>query len=189
MDLRCFVAVELPEELKKNIDRETGRLRAADADVKWVRAENLHLTLKFLGRTPEERLPAIRERLGAAAARHRGFRIRLAGAGAFPGARRPRVVWIGVSDSEALAALQKDVDAALAELGYEAEARDFTAHLTLGRVKSPRGGAALQAGIEALAGKEFGEAEVRGVSLMKSDLSPAGARYSRLYLAPLGGCA
>jgi 2'-5' RNA ligase len=187
LGLRCFIAIELSAGLREKIGRETGGLRASEADVRWVPAENLHLTLKFLGSVPDELVPDIRAGLARVARGHARHCVRLAGTGVFPDPRRPRVVWVGVEDSEGVSALQRDVEAAMEGLGFEPEGRPYTPHLTLGRVKSPRGRSALMEELGALRDADFGEQEVREVSLMKSELRPGGARYERLFAAPLGG--
>jgi len=184
-DLRAFVAIELPEDLKEHIYSRTRSLREVARSVKWVPAENLHITLKFLGSTEAKLLPAIEEALRTAAAGHGAFEMAFAGAGAFPGVQRPRVVWAGVEVPEGLAGLQRDVESALVPLGFEPEDRPFSPHLTLGRVKQPLRGGVLGREIGALEGESFGSFRVEGVSLMKSTLSPAGARYERLFSVPL----
>ncbi len=186
MDLRCFVAIELPEALKGEIASRTEGLRAAGADARWIKAENLHLTLKFLGNIPEETLPGIEESLKKAVRPHMRFRLRFSGAGVFPGRKRPRVVWIGIQDSMRLVGLQQDVESSMAELGFEAENRHYSPHLTIGRLKSPRRRDVLLEELDALSEEEFGELEVTEVALMRSTLRPTGAEYSRLCGIPLG---
>lgn len=186
MDLRCFIAIELPEGLRKRISEVSERLRSTDADVRWVRPEGMHLTLKFLGSTPEELVPEIKRKLTEAMRGHRKMRLRLSGAGVFPNERRPRVVWIGLVDSDRLVGLQRDVETAMEALGFEPEGRPFTPHLTLGRLRSPRGTAALLREIEALKDEAFDDIEVGEVAVMKSELKPAGAVYHRLHSIPLG---
>ena len=196
MDLRCFIALDLPESLKEGIGRITGPLRAAGTSVKWVPVSNLHLTLKFLGNVPEDMVASMRAPLLAAVASHGRFRRALKGAGSFPGGRRPRVLWLGVVDDgppdapSALAAIAADIEAALAaalvEFGFEAETRPFKAHLTIGRVRSQRGALRLAEELKALEGVDFGNFEVREVSMMKSDLLPGGAVHTKLYGLPLG---
>jgi len=187
MGLRCFVAIELPAALKETIGELTRGLRASCRNVKWVPPGNLHLTLKFLGDTEESLIPEIREKLREAASSHQPFSIAFRGAGAFPDLRRPRVVWAGVQDSQAVVYLQQDVEKALSSLGFAPEVRPFSPHLTLGRVKSPGHTGLLKRGIEALGDAEFGSARVGSISLMKSDLKPSGAEYERLFEAALGG--
>lgn len=187
MDLRCFIAIELPPELKDTIHGLTGGLRASGARVKWVPAENLHLTLKFLGNTPEETVPDIRDRLAGVSALHPAFTLEFRGAGAFPDLRWPRVVWAGVLDSDALLGLQRDVEEAMGELGFAPEGKAYSPHLTLGRVKSPGGLAGLRGELAALGDTVFGSVRVGEVSLMKSELGPSGARHERLFGVALSG--
>jgi RNA 2',3'-cyclic 3'-phosphodiesterase len=122
--------------------------------------------------------------LSAAAASSTAFDLVLRGLGAFPSPTRPRVLWAGIDEGRAAAAtLARGVDDALAELGFEREARAFSPHVTLGRVRGPRPAPRLA---EALAaGGHFGRQPVASVALMRSDLSPRGARYSELATAPL----
>jgi 2'-5' RNA ligase len=189
MGIRCFVAVWLPGELKAGIGLKTERLRKIDADVRWVPPENLHLTLKFLGNTPEELLPEIRTRLAKAAGSFSGFTAAFSGLGVFPGTKRPRVVWIGVREgAEALRGLQESVENSILDLGFEPEQRSFSPHLTLGRLRSQRGRDALIRELDAIGKTEFGLMEVRGVCLFRSDLSPKGAKYTKLHDLEFPGC-
>ncbi|MDO8992329.1 MAG: RNA 2',3'-cyclic phosphodiesterase [Daejeonella sp.] len=116
MDLRCFIAIELPDEIKRNIDTYIEQLRATKADVKWVPAKNLHLTLKFLGSTPEELLTEINKKLSSIAKLHDRFTCRIFGAGVFPNIKQPRVIWLGIKDAEEMIKLQKNADESMAEL-------------------------------------------------------------------------
>jgi 2'-5' RNA ligase len=186
MDLRCFIAIELPEDLRRRIGEVTEGLRSTEADVRWVRPEGMHLTLKFLGSTPEELVPEIKSRLTEAVSGHEKMHLRLSGAGVFPNERRPRVVWIGLLDSDRLIGLQRDVEVALEALGFEPDGRPFTPHLTLGRLRSPRGSAALLRELEALKDASFDEIEVEEIAVMRSELKPSGAVYHRLHSIPLG---
>jgi 2'-5' RNA ligase len=187
MSVRCFVAVELPEALKEPIASRTEKLRKSGADARWVRAENFHLTLKFLGSVPEEMLPELREALAGATRPHARFRLGFRGAGVFPSRKRPRVVWVGTHDSERLVDLQRDVEAAMEALGFEAEKRPYSAHLTIGRLKSQKRRDFLLRALDELVDESFGHFDVTEVALMKSTLKPGGAEYSRLYGAPLAG--
>lgn len=187
MDLRCFVAIELPHELCNNISGLTSGLRASRAKVRWVPGENLHLTLKFLGNTPEGLLPDIRDGLSAAATGHGPFTLAFRGTGVFPGLRRPRVVWVGAEDTDALLRLQADIERTMESFGYPPESRAFRAHLTLGRVKSQGGMEDLKGELDALGKTEFGAMSVVSFSLMKSVLRPQGALYERLFSIVLQG--
>jgi 2'-5' RNA ligase len=187
MNLRCFIAIELSEELRESIASRTAVLRKVAAGVKWVRPGNIHLTLKFLGKTPEGDIQKIREELSGALRGIHGFGLRVAGAGAFPGPRRPRVVWVGLEDSEALVRVHERVEQCMAGLGYPPEERRFSAHLTIGRVKDAGGMRGLMRELEVLRNEEFGSVEVKSVSFMKSELHPSGARYERLFAVELAG--
>lgn len=190
-DLRCFIAVELPAETKNRIDRQTARLRGLQADVKWVPAENLHFTIKFLGGVPEGQVRRIVEILKEAVRGIKPFEIEVAGAGAFPGMRSPRVFWIGAKDSEArLAGLARQVEDALERAGFftPKEQKAFTPHLTIGRCRERgRTSPLLAEEMATLGGAAFGKIRLENISLMQSELSPAGARYSRLALVHFGG--
>lgn len=181
MALRCFIAVEIPDVVRSAVGAAVQGLKQSGADVKWVPAENLHITLKFLGSIEEGRVEpvigALQERLTTCEAVY----IRIAGMGSFPPGRHPRVIWAGIEDGGGLTAVQASVDGAMVAMGYPAEDRPFSPHLTVGRVRSGRGMALLLTKMEALKGELFGDAEIRRVLVMKSELRPAGAVY-----APLG---
>jgi 2'-5' RNA ligase len=187
MNLRCFIAIELPDELRESIVSRSAALRKSPAGVRWVRPENIHLTLKFLGKTPEGGVPKIQKELSGALHAIQGFDLRVRGAGAFPGPRRPRVIWVGMEDCETLLHVHERVEQCMAGLGYPPEERRFRAHLTIGRVKDAGGVRSLMRELEALREEEFGSMEVKAVSFMKSELHPSGARYERLFAVKLAG--
>ncbi len=185
--IRTFVAVNLAPGLKETLAQVQERLKAARADVTWVRPENLHLTLKFLGQVEETRLAAVAEAVATAARGYGSFRLVLGGLGAFPQPRVARVVWIGVSEgAQALAALQARVEGGLESLGFPREERPFTAHLTLGRVRGPRHREQLAVALTSVPAEPLDEMVLHRIELMKSDLGPEGARYSVLQSFPLG---
>ena len=185
--LRAFVAANLDPSLKDALAQVQERLKATRADVGWVRPENLHLTLKFLGQVEETRLNAVTEAVAEAALGYGSFRLAFGGLGAFPTLRAARVVWIGVPEgAEALAALQARVEARLVPLGFPGEERSFTAHLTLGRVRGPGRREQLAVALASMPPKPLGEMVLHRIELMKSDLGPGGARYSVLQSFPLG---
>jgi len=151
-----------------------------------VAEPNLHLTLKFLGQVAEARVPAIAEALRAAAALP-AFDLELRGLGAFPTPDRPRVLWVGAGQGAAAAAtLAARVDAGLAALGFLHETRAFASHVTLGRVRTPRLNPGLAERLHGAGDRDFGRVRVGAVSLMRSQLSPAGARYTELAALALG---
>jgi len=186
MDLRCFIAIELSEELKSSIDGYIDKLKSTGADVKWVSAKNLHLTLKFLGSTPEELLTEINKKLSSIAKLHDRFTCRIFEAGVFPNIKQPRVIWLGIKDSAEMIKLQRDIDEAMAEFGFEKEGREFNPHLTIGRVRSPKNKDILMKELATLKDADFGKIEVKNITLMKSELKPGGAEYFRLSEILLG---
>lgn len=183
--VRSFVAILLSEEVRAAIAAEIARLRPLAPRVSWVSPPNLHLTLKFLGELPPETFEQVKEGLAAAVAGAAPFSLHFCGLGAFPGMARPRVVWVGVEDGgQAAQALQARVEAALTPRGFAREERPYSPHLTIGRVRVPRGLAELQQAMARDARVEFGRLQVGGLSLMRSDLSPAGSRYTELAAFP-----
>ena len=188
---RLFVALEPPEPVRRRLAAVADALRrgagrAAD-DVRWVRPENVHLTIQFLGAVPEERVGAVEQALRDAAAGARPLSLTLRGAGGFPNARRPRVLWAGLEgDVAALAALAADLGARLAKLGFPPEERAFSPHLTLGRARDGRGAPGL-AGALARAGEtDVTPWRAAELVLFESHLSPHGPRYEAIARAPLG---
>lgn len=149
---------------------------------RWIPVENQHLTLKFLGATPADRLRSVADICARVASARRPSPIALEGAGAFPSRRRVRVLWIGIADpGRLLSALASDLDAGFEPLGYAPETRAFTPHLTLARFDPP-------ARLGSLPTLDLGVLppfEVDGVELYRSRLSPKGARYEMMERFPL----
>lgn len=188
--LRAFIAVEIPSEIHQAIKKETASLqRAIPASlVRWVPTSNMHLTLKFLGDISPANLDLLTNMLGVEASQHPIFEIQFGGLGVFPNPKRPRVVWIGIQAPGELDALQHGIEAAAAKLGYPAEARPFSPHLTIGRVKQNISSTDIQKIRIALEGTKvgsLGSAQVTAVHLFKSDLKPTGAVYTHLFSALL----
>jgi 2'-5' RNA ligase len=179
--MRLFVAIELSDDVKGEIAKVQQQLRATGADAAWTRPEGVHLTLKFLGEVPDVKVPEIRKALAAAVAGTGTCRVEIKGAGAFPNTKSPRVVWLGVAgERERLATLQASVEQAMQVLGFEPEDRTFSPHLTVARVKFLRKRDNWQQWIAAIADREFGGFVAARVSLMKSELHPAGAVYTEI---------
>jgi len=190
--IRTFVAIELDAGVLRRIGSLLERIQAdmPSGLVRWVRPQSIHLTLKFLGDVEEDRLETLAATLQAACKDHAPFSLSIHGMGVFPNPKRPRVVWIGVDEpTGALQRLQRDVERAIAPLGFPTERRPFSPHLTLGRVKDGRKPAELEAlgQYAARARVLVGDMAVDTVYLMRSDLSPAGAIYTELATAPLAG--
>ena len=135
--IRAFIAIELPEAILAEVSNVEARLKPQmpDDTIRWVKADSIHLTLKFLGQVPSDQLSLITSSLRTAVTTYAPFTLEVKGAGCFPNVHRPRVVWVGVQENEhRLHALQRAVENAIAPLGYPTEIRDFTPHLTLGRL-------------------------------------------------------
>jgi len=185
-DLRLFIAIELPENTRRELARTIDALRAAGAGdaLRWVRPEGIHITLKFLGATPPAKLNAIESALAEAVSGERTFALRPDGVGSFGGRRNLRVVWIGVGgDTDELATLAARVEAAIAPFGYPTEQRAFRAHLTLARVREdapPQERERLHELLKAFDPPPFSAFHVKHVSLMQSTLSRGGAVYRAL---------
>jgi len=186
--MRLFIAVNLPSDERDRLQREAGVLRAARLPVRWVSADALHLTLKFLGEVADARVPEIEQAMTRVAGELPPFELELRGLGAFPNLRTPRVVWVGVHAPPELARLAGGVEDAMAGLGYPHEDRPFSPHLTLGRADRDARADDFRP-LAALAAEFTFRAEVaaRSVDLMRSHLSSRGARYERMLAAPLAG--
>jgi len=185
--LRSFVAITLADPARTAVVEYLEHLRATIGGVTWTRAENLHLTLKFLGDVAVSRMPALTDRIRAAAAAQRPFAMRVIGVGAFPNLARPRALWVGVT-SPALGALVHAVETACEAGGFEPERRPLHPHVTLGRIRAPsRRGASDLALLAADGSREFGVATVESVVLFRSELRSSGARHTSLATWPLQG--
>jgi 2'-5' RNA ligase len=152
--------------------------------VRWVRPSGMHVTLKFLGAVEPQRLERVHARLLEAVGKRPALRLRVGGLGTFPSLRRPRVVWMGLAGDD-LAGLAGRVDAALAELGFAAEQRPFTPHVTLGRVRSLRGWPRLEEQLKSHLDHACGTAVIDAVTIYRSTLHPEGAVYTPLFTITL----
>jgi RNA 2',3'-cyclic 3'-phosphodiesterase len=186
--VRTFISIHIPDTVRGDIGAMVDRLRpTAGADVKWVRPESLHLTLKFLGDLEEGRIAAVGTTVETAVSARPAFNVALGGTGAFPNPRRPSVLWIGVPlGAEPMAALAGEIESALAGLGFEREKRPFSAHLTIGRVR-PAGNAGRTVERMEESGFKSDPFTVGAVHLMKSELQRSGAEYTVLRTIKLQG--
>jgi 2'-5' RNA ligase len=191
--IRAFIAIELPAEVHQNLEQVMRQLRqrlqtVPASAVRWVQAGNIHLTLKFLGDVSLANLDMLKDNLLTEVKTHPSFEFSVGGAGAFPNARQPRVVWVGVQAPPELLALQSAIECKMEKLGYSREERPFSPHLTLGRVsKNTTNQEAHQIGeaLQAIKVGFLGLVCTQGVSLFKSDLQPTGSVYTCLLSAPL----
>ncbi len=185
---RLFVALNLSAELRGELHEATAALRAVvPRQGRWVPADNLHLTLKFLGDCPDSRVAHLEESLARAALASGPARLAIAGVGAFPNLRRPRVIWIGVEPDPKLELLQHEVETACAALGYQIEGRPFRPHITLGRTEDLER-MQVRALARAAARVDFVRTfEAGTLDVMLSEPGAGGSRYTVLTALPLGG--
>ena len=187
--IRASIAIDIPGDVRSAIEEAQTRLKRAHAGVKisWTNIGNLHLTLQFLGYIEESAVDPIQSALQLVASQHPPFDLAVHGAGAFPNESQPRVIWVGCDDAEGrLRTLADAVQDAMRTLGFEPEHREFSAHLTLGRIKIPRPDAALTRAIDSLKNTAFGTMRVGAIHLMESQLHPEGSIYTRLSSHTLG---
>jgi len=189
--IRTFIAIELTPEVQREMEIIQDRLNLKkEPGVKPVKPESTHLTLRFLGPTPPDKVEEIRAAIQLAAENIRPFALELKGVGCFPNNRTPRVVWVGLAGEETLMRLQSRIEDSLAELGIRRETRPFSAHLTLARIRDDATPASRRRVGEAVENTVYEpdfKFPVDHVSLIKSILKPSGPEYSvlhRIDLAP-----
>ncbi|MGH9341799.1 MAG: RNA 2',3'-cyclic phosphodiesterase [Acidobacteriota bacterium] len=184
--IRAFVAIDLPHEAAGRLDAIGQKLKELKLDGRPVKGESIHLTLKFLGNIDEGKIPQIQEALQEVSARTSEFELEVGGLGVFPHPARPRVVWVGVERNETLRELQRQTEAALVKLGFDAEERDFQPHLTVVRLKSGRN---LRELIDSIrnqgADERVGRLRVNEFHLYQSVLKPGGSEYRKLFTMKL----
>jgi 2'-5' RNA ligase len=182
-EVRVFIAVELPDTVKKSLGNLEDRLRSGKYRAKWVAPESIHLTLKFLGNISADSTGDVTRVMQQAAIGIPPFQLSVTGLGVFPNAQRVQVVWAGVTgDLERLIQVQKRLDLGLESLGFVLESRPFTAHLTIARMRDEASATERQAIGRLVAGEAFegGSFMVQSISLMRSQLRREGPIYTRL---------
>lgn len=190
--MRTFLAIEVADSLVPSLEREIDLLkeRIPDGTVRWLGADSIHLTMKFLGDVSPGKLDAVRSKAQELTSDSEEMRLTVGDFGVFPNMERPRVLWIGVSESTGeLQRLKADLEEGMEDLGFEPERRGFTPHLTVGRVRRNIG----RGQREELAGAlhrvqvgDLGEMNAHELTLFRSDLKPSGAVYTALDRFPLG---
>jgi 2'-5' RNA ligase len=177
---RAFVAIEIDEAVRQKLVNIQQQLAATGAQLKLVEPGNIHVTMKFLGDVPSDKIDAVADALRTAASRVQSFDINVRGIGVFPNLRYIRVLWAGVADGrDAVIALEQNIDRELQKLGFSSE-RDFVPHLTLARVKTAKRKEQLAASIKEMSDLEFGVTRAQAVELKQSTLTPKGPIYSTL---------
>jgi len=189
-DPRLFVAVPLADEAAAAVAQVVEAIRAGEPEgrgVRWVRLEGLHLTMRFLGPTPESRVPDLAAAVAAVAREAEPFTVTIRGAGSFPPTGRPRTIWLDIRHGvESLEGLAARLDDRLAAAGWERERRPFRAHLTLARADGVRAGPATVAALTAAAADLAIESRIDRLILFESITGSGRARYLERAATPLG---
>ncbi len=184
-EIRAFIAIVLPDEVKNELSEILYKLKPGrEKTVKWVHPNGIHLTLKFLGNTPEEKIVDITQAIAKASSSTHPFNLELKGLGAFPNLKSPRVAWVGIKgDIPSVTNLQRQVDQSLIPLGFTRENRQFSPHLTLGRVRDKASKSEcyeLGRTIETLKIPRSPSFLVDRISIIQSTLTRSGAIYNQL---------
>lgn len=181
--IRCFIAIELSQEIKEALAKIEDELKKGISGVKWVKPDNIHLTLKFLGHIEEETVEEIKKILTQAASQTKPFKIKLSSPGAFPTSTRPRVIWIGVDEENKESSnLVNLIEERITPLGIEKESRAFHSHLTLARVKFLKDKNSVKNAFDSL---KVPPAEMTAskITLFQSTLTRGGSIYAVLHEA------
>jgi RNA 2',3'-cyclic 3'-phosphodiesterase len=181
--VRLFIAIELPNEIRAELSTFVKELHDVAPKVKWVRAENLHVTLKFLGNTDPSRLGSIKNALQLIRS-PQPIELSFHGLGFFPSGTRPRVFWVGMESSASLISLAQNIDHAVHALGFPLDDRPFTPHLTLARLEPPGLPPNLAAAISKQPSRNFGSMTAREFHLIESKLKSTGAEYTTVQSFP-----
>lgn len=190
MNLRAFIAIDLPDSLQNALEKQIIRLRQPLGDelIRWVSTQNMHLTLKFLGTIAASHLEFLKQLITQTAESHNPFDMQISGIGSFPNSKQVRILWAGIHAPAELSSLQKSLETGTARLGYEAEERPFSPHLTLGRVRQnidQTGMQKIRTTLAAIQLGNIGSARVDSIHLYKSELHSSGSIYTKLFSAPL----
>jgi 2'-5' RNA ligase len=182
--MRVFIAIDIDEKTRAAIADVQEQLNAKvdikKGDVKWVEPKNIHLTLKFLGEIDDSKLPEIQEITEQVAEAHKNFTLDIESVGSF-GGRSAKVVWVGAGKgTEELLVLQKDLDSRLEQSGYPKEDREFSAHLTICRVRNPKAGLKLAEAVRQFEKLKLGSISANAVCVYQSQLTSEGPIYTQL---------
>lgn len=193
--IRTFIAIELNDQVKQVIQKFQDHLKPLGCDISWVKPENAHLTLKFLGDVKMKIIPSVTETLANLCRDLRFFDTTLTQPGVFPDLRHPRVVWIGLDDTEGkLGQLAGSLETALENIGFSAkggakggkERRDFRAHITVGRIRTLKNVTQLCDAIKGFTVPSSIKQSVSEVAFFKSTLNPQGSIYEHLSRSKFG---
>ena len=179
--VRAFLSIDIEDQsLLSQIQNIQQKLDLSAAKMKIVKSENIHFTLLFFGDTPQTRLDQIQASLERI--RIAPFEIEIAGVGAFPNSRRPRIIWIGVvHNASKILSLKDEIDSSLLELDYQPEKRKYTPHATIARIRHVKDSKRIADNLEYLSNEVIGTMSVNKVTMMKSTLTPSGPIYESLW--------
>ena len=188
--IRSFIAIELPDALKQELAKLQGKLRQPQQSwIKWVNPQAIHLTLKFLGNVSADKIPSLTKAIETSARGIPPFRLEVSGVGAFPNLKRTQVVWVGMDgEIDVLRQLQRSIESHLAPLGFAPEKREFSAHLTVARVRNQATPSERERLGQLISATRFETAytiKVDAIDLMKSQLTREGAIYTKISSAGL----
>ena len=181
--MRLFTAIDLPPDIVTNLEELLVRLKPS-AQINWSPPRNLHITTKFIGEWPEERLEELKAALTSLPS-HEPIPISIEKLGFFPNPHSPRVFWAGIHAAAGLASLARDTETALAALGIAKEERPYSPHLTLARIKTPGKQPALLQAVAKLPSLDFGRFTADRFYLYQSKTAPSGSVYTKLAEFPL----
>jgi RNA 2',3'-cyclic 3'-phosphodiesterase len=182
--MRCFIAINVPEDIRTELTRLqeelAGQVEVHKGDVKWVEPEGMHLTLKFLGEMPDNQVVEVCRIAKEVARQHTAFDFAVKEVGSF-GGRSARVLWVGAGlDSAELLDLQQDLEDELAEAGWPKEGRQFSGHLTLCRIRNSKAGEKLGQAVEDYGNYDLGMIRADSITVYESELTPQGPIYTPL---------
>jgi RNA 2',3'-cyclic 3'-phosphodiesterase len=191
MAIRCFIAIELDESTQRELGKIQSRLRdeagLKDRSINWVRPENIHLTLKFLGEVDDADIPLVCEAASSAAGEFLPFEFEIGSVGCFPPGGSARVLWAAVTaGEEQIVPIHRKLDELLHKLGFPLEGRRFAAHLTLARIKNIRVGHEVREGLEGFTIPKVIVQSVSTLTVFQSVLSRGGPTYTAMHHAELG---
>ncbi len=173
---RGFIAIDITAT--SQILTFENEIAKTGADVKLVEPENIHITLKFLGDTDETYIEGIEQAMKESVRGIEPFPIQLRGTGVFPNQKYMKVLWVGIIDNGRIEPIARSIDSSLASLGFKKEARGFSPHLTVGRVRTARNKDKLLPILQQYIEEEFTTQEVQSIVLKKSELTPKGPIYT-----------
>ena len=177
--MRLFFAVDIPHDIRQAAGEAASAMSTPKGMVKWTRPDNIHLTLKFLGEAPSDKLEAIITAARKVASAYKGMEVEVCGMGVFPDNRKPRIIWLGTKgETDRLGQLADELDEAMAQVEFEREKRPFSPHLTIGRVRDPKAGKMIGGALAKHQQTVFGSFHVEKFNLYESQLAPQGPIYT-----------